>query len=100
MTAPCSGSAADDAQLCGNPCPRGQGAHERKSGSDPVVAIASNRFVQPVVVALDRRSAALFLGTVFPLFRSAAAISPVSAEVHRNILFPHRCSALWAREGL
>jgi hypothetical protein len=64
------------------------------------VAIARNRLIQPVVVALDRRFAALFLGAVFPLRRVTAAVCPLPAEIHRHPILDHRRGAVRAGQGL
>ena len=66
-----------------------------------VVAIARNRLVQPVVVALDRRFAALFLGAVFPLrSRYCCCLS----STRRNTPAPDfgsspRCCTRWPRSS-
>src|SRR6202045_5227253 len=64
------------------------------------MAGARDRLVQPVAMALDRRSAALPLDAVFPRPRSAVAVSPVPAETHWHILLDQRCRTLRARQGV
>jgi hypothetical protein len=69
-------------------------------GGAILLAGARHRLVQPVAVALDRRSAALLLGAVLPRPRSTLAISAVSAEVHCHFLLDRRCGTLRARQGI
>jgi len=55
------------------------GARDRKDRSYFALASARSWFVQPVVLALDRRSPALLLGAIFPRPRSVIAVFAVSA---------------------
>jgi hypothetical protein len=50
---------------------------QREARSHSAVAVARNRFVQPVAVALDRRSAAILLGPVLSRHCRYTAVSAI-----------------------
>ena len=56
--------------------------------------------VQPFAVALERRSSALWLGTILSLRCVAAPVSSLSAEVYRHILLGDSRGVLCSRKAL
>src|SRR5262249_13242031 len=94
------GPAAYDALLHGDPCGRHRGARECKIGSSSALAAARNRPAEPVGVALDRRSAALRLGTVLSHGCRAVAASDVHTRTFRHVLLGCCRGALCARQAV
>ena len=63
---------------------------DAKAGNRFAVALDRSRRIQPVAVALDRRSAALWLGAVLSLPRVTAALLAVSGKIQRHVVLDRR----------
>ena len=77
-------------------CARRRGTRERKGRGHSAVAGARNRLVQLVVVALDRRSAALLLGAVLSRSCSGIAVSGCTPPKYTGTSYWIAAGALYA----
>ena len=64
------------------------------------VAVDCHWRIQPLAVALDRRSAALWLGAVLSLHCPAAVVFSFPTQIQRHILLVHCRSTIRARKDL
>ena len=72
---------------------------DAKAGAVLLWPLIADWRIQPLAVALDRRSAALWLGAVLSLHRVASALFSISAQIQRHILLAHCCGTLWLRKA-
>ena len=73
---------------------------DSRAGAGSAVAVDCHWRIQPLAVALDRRSAALWLGAVLSLHCLAGALFSVPAQIQRHILLAHCRSTIRARKDL
>src|SRR5437868_3969093 len=64
------------------------------------MAPARVRRVQPVVVAVARRSAALWLDAVLSHAGASRAVPPVSSKIYQRLLLDHCGGVLRSRQGV
>ena len=84
----------------GHSCDGRRGAPELEGRGRSAVAVDCHWRIQPFVVALDRRSAALWLGAVLSLYCLAAVVFSFSTQIQRHILLAHCRSTIRARKDL